>query len=187
MGISRWSTGTTNCCTRRTSCMFWKAGGFQVERQPGPREPHGPTGVIRQEGDARSSPSGVGEEGPGPAGPPAGSSGNYPQASARRQGMLGPDGVAEVIDVEEDVEHVLPKPWGGGTKSEMLAGQGLSRPPNLRGIPASRSGACRRRQSKRTPKLKPRWDVHLWGDADWLGCAGESISSVLGECPGSVV
>ena len=31
------------------------------------------------------------------------------------------------------------------------------------------------------PKLKPRWDVHLSGDVDQLGCAGESLSSVLGE------
>ena len=30
-------------------------------------------------------------------------------------------------------------------------------------------------------KLKPRWDVHLSGDDDQLGCAGESLSSVLGE------
>ena len=36
-------------------------------------------------------------------------------------------------------------------------------------------------------KLKPRWDVHLSGDDDQLGCAGESLSSVLGERPGSVV
>ena len=32
----------------------------------------------------------------------------------------------------------------------------------------------------RIAKLKPRWDVHLSGD-DPLGCAGESLSSVLGE------
>ena len=31
------------------------------------------------------------------------------------------------------------------------------------------------------PKLKPRWDVHLSGDDEQLGCAGESLSSVLGE------
>ena len=31
------------------------------------------------------------------------------------------------------------------------------------------------------PKLKPRWDVHLSGDDDQLGCADESLSSVLGE------
>ena len=31
------------------------------------------------------------------------------------------------------------------------------------------------------PKLKPRWDLHLIGDDDQLGCAGESLSSVLGE------
>ena len=37
------------------------------------------------------------------------------------------------------------------------------------------------------PKLKPRWDVHISGDDDQLGCAGESLSSVLGERPGSVV
>ena len=36
-------------------------------------------------------------------------------------------------------------------------------------------------------KPKPRWDVHLSGDDDQLGRAGESLSSVLGECPGSVV
>ena len=30
-------------------------------------------------------------------------------------------------------------------------------------------------------KLKPRWDVHLSGDDDQLGCAGKSLSSVLGE------
>ena len=30
-------------------------------------------------------------------------------------------------------------------------------------------------------KLKPRWDVHLIGDDDQLGYAGESLSSVLGE------
>ena len=38
-----------------------------------------------------------------------------------------------------------------------------------------------------TAKPKPRWDVHLGGDDDQLGYAGESLSSVLGECPGSVV
>ena len=32
-----------------------------------------------------------------------------------------------------------------------------------------------------SPKLKPRWDVHLSGDDDQLGYAGESLSSVLGE------
>ena len=30
-------------------------------------------------------------------------------------------------------------------------------------------------------KLKPRWDVHLSSYDDQLGCAGESLSSVLGE------
>ena len=30
-------------------------------------------------------------------------------------------------------------------------------------------------------KLKPRWDVHLSGDDDQPGCAGEFLSSVLGE------
>ena len=30
-------------------------------------------------------------------------------------------------------------------------------------------------------KLKPRWDVHSRGDEDWLGCAREALSSVLGE------
>ena len=46
--------------------------------------------------------------------------------------------------------------------------------------------AIRCRQNRRfildgLTKLKPRWDVHLSGDADQLGCAGESLSSVLGE------
>ena len=30
-------------------------------------------------------------------------------------------------------------------------------------------------------KLKPRWDVHLSGDDEHLGCVGASRSSVLGE------
>ena len=30
-------------------------------------------------------------------------------------------------------------------------------------------------------KLKPRWDVHLSGDDDQLGCTGKFLSSVLGE------
>ena len=34
---------------------------------------------------------------------------------------------------------------------------------------------------KDAPKLKPRWDVHLSGDDDQLGYAGEPLSSVLGE------
>ena len=41
--------------------------------------------------------------------------------------------------------------------------------------------------SSALPKLKLRWDVHLSGDDDQLGCAGESLPSVLGELPGSVV
>ena len=57
--------------------------------------------------------------------------------------------------------------------------------PDARAYP----GACRPRWNpgwSDEPKLKPRWDVHLGGDDDQLGCAGESLSSVLGECPGSV-
>ena len=34
---------------------------------------------------------------------------------------------------------------------------------------------------KNVAKLKPRWDVHLSGDDEHLGCAGESLSSVLGR------
>ena len=37
------------------------------------------------------------------------------------------------------------------------------------------------RSRRRSTKLKPRWDVHLSGDDEQLGCAGESLSSVLGE------
>ena len=33
------------------------------------------------------------------------------------------------------------------------------------------------------PKLKPRWDVHLSGDDDQLGCASESLSSYLENDP----
>ena len=35
--------------------------------------------------------------------------------------------------------------------------------------------------SQDVSKLKPRWDVHSRGDEDWLGCASEALSSVLGE------
>ena len=38
-----------------------------------------------------------------------------------------------------------------------------------------------------TTKLKPRWDVHSRGDEDWLGCASEALSSVLGEWSGTAV
>ncbi len=37
------------------------------------------------------------------------------------------------------------------------------------------------RKTDTYPKLKPRWNVHLSGDDDQLGCAGEFLSSVLGE------
>ena len=36
-------------------------------------------------------------------------------------------------------------------------------------------------QAEIATKLKPRWDLHLIGDDDQLACAGESLSSVLGE------
>ena len=49
------------------------------------------------------------------------------------------------------------------------------------------TGAMWGRPRLQQTKLKPRWDVHLSGDDDQLGCAGESLSSVLGERPGSVV
>ena len=39
----------------------------------------------------------------------------------------------------------------------------------------------------RRPKLKPRWDVHSRGDENWLGCASEALSSVLGEWSGTTV
>ena len=45
--------------------------------------------------------------------------------------------------------------------------------------PGTFSGPCCCSR-EREPKLKPRWDVHLSGDDDQLGCAGESLSSVLG-------
>ena len=38
-----------------------------------------------------------------------------------------------------------------------------------------------RERARCRTKLKPRWDVHLSGDDDQLGCAGKSLSSVLGE------
>ena len=40
---------------------------------------------------------------------------------------------------------------------------------------------------ERIPKLKPRWDVHSRGDENWLGCASEALSSVLGEWSGTTV
>ena len=32
--------------------------------------------------------------------------------------------MAEVIDVEEDIKHVLPKPWRRGPQPQVLVGQG---------------------------------------------------------------
>ena len=37
----------------------------------------------------------------------------------------------------------------------------------------------------RRPILKPRWNLHLWGDEDWLGYPGGGLSPVLGELSGS--
>ena len=42
-------------------------------------------------------------------------------------------------------------------------------------------GMTRNSEMSTEPKLKPRWDVHLSSYDDQLGCAGESLSSVLGE------
>ena len=44
-----------------------------------------------------------------------------------------------------------------------------------------RTHRCRQCNIAFAPKLKPRWDVHLIGDDDQPGYAGESLSSVLGE------
>ena len=41
--------------------------------------------------------------------------------------------------------------------------------------------------SRKHPKLKLRWDVHSRGDENWLGCASEALSSVLGEWSGTTV
>ena len=55
-----------------------------------------------------------------------------------------------------------------------------SRPCFVRRLMFSRSMAATPAVTRAT-KLKPRWDVHLSGDDDQLGYAGESISSVLGQ------
>ena len=70
------------------------------------------------------------------------------------------------------------------------AGRHPSRTPGAAGARLERAAmrwgwACR--DGSWGTKLKPRWDVHLSGDDHQLGCAGESLWSVLGECPGSVV
>ena len=36
-------------------------------------------------------------------------------------------------------------------------------------------------------KLKPRWDAHLWGDEDWLGCPRGVLLSALGGPSGIAV
>ena len=36
------------------------------------------------------------------------------------------------------------------------------------------------------PKLKPRWDLHLWGDRDWLRRHSEALPPVLGGGFGAV-
>ena len=44
-----------------------------------------------------------------------------------------------------------------------------------------RKWSATRQKTENPSKLKPRWDVHLSGDDDQLGYAGESLSPVLGE------
>ena len=44
-------------------------------------------------------------------------------------------------------------------------------------------GMTRNSEMSTEPKLKPRWDVHLSGDDDQLGYAGESLSSYLENDP----
>ena len=41
--------------------------------------------------------------------------------------------MAEVINVDEHVEHVFPKPRAGGAKAEMLGGQGYRGLPTFAG------------------------------------------------------
>ena len=59
---------------------------------------------------------------------------------------------------------------------ELLPGPG---PPGR--DPATRRSPSTSIPPSARPKLKPRWDVHLIGDDDQPGYAGESLSSVLGE------
>lgn len=33
----------------------------------------------------------------------------------------------------------------------------------------------------RTPKLKTRWNLHLWGDEDWISRHGQDLPPVPGE------
>ena len=82
------------------------------------------------------------------------------------QGLPLPVGDAAVIAV-------------GGKEGQLGTGRGLhptDDEPHRCGVGLTLEGGV--------AKLKPRWDVHLSGDDDQLG---ESLSSVLGERPGSVV
>ena len=44
------------------------------------------------------------------------------------------------------------------------------------GMAVWRSGS--RQQWSRPTKLKPRWNLHLWGDEDWLRCRSEAHPNV---------
>ena len=62
----------------------------------------------------------------------------------------------------------------------LACGQEVAEPTST-GIPNTGTSTAAAAASPPAAKLKPRWDVHLSGDVDQLGCAGESLSSVLGE------
>ena len=117
---------------------------------------------------------------------------------APRGEMVEPDAVLEVSDGVLDLGVAamvglqcqgVPVPVGdaaviavAGEEGQLGTGRGLhptDDEPHRCGVWLTLEGGV--------AKLKPRWDVHLSGDVDQLGCAGESLLSVLGECPGSVV
>ena len=111
------------------------------------------------------------------------------------------DGTIQAIPAHHDVAGDDQKhPSGGASHAGAARGPGPLSSQGCGDIPAvslhSRHGGKRRHggasgnlepentsgeTNEIRPKLKPRWDLHLIGDDDQLGCAGESLSSVLGE------
>ncbi len=75
--------------------------------------------------------------------------------------------------VADDYEDFYDGSWDDEANRKTESGKLNSKPSVLTG--SNHDGTA-----VRSTKLKPRWDVHLSGDDDQLGCAGESLSSVLG-------
>ena len=69
---------------------------------------------------------------------------------------------------------------GGGVQGVVQSLNRLLESQGLQVLTCLFQGDHRHRTPPAT-KPKPRWDVHLSGDDDQMGGAGESLSSVLGK------